>query len=272
MSKTAYIGIDNLSRKVKTMYVGVEGIARKVKKAYIGVDGVAREWYSAGKKASEYGVGDSVLLSENGKNVEYIVVQQGLPASMYDESCNGTWLLRKECLSSARAWESSNKNDYANSDIDNYLNGTFFKTLGVLEQAAIKQVKIPYRKGAGISKTVTSGANGLSTKVFLLSAAELSFNFTEITPTNEGAELSYFMGCSDKGNDNKRVCKVGSSNYYWWTRTPYCLENYGETEAITVTTNGGIADHLCYNTNGIRPTVILNSNTNFNPETNVIVG
>lgn len=266
-----YIGVDGVAKKVKDIYIGVNGVARKVKKAYIGVNGVAKECYSSGKKLNSCAVGDIVQLTENGVNVEYIVIHQGLPSSMYDASCNGTWLLRKECLSPARAWDSANKNDYANSDIDSYLNGTFFNTLGVLEQSAIKQVKIPYRKGAGINKTVTSGSNGLSTKVFLLSAAELSFNHTDILPTNEGAELSYFKGCSDTGNDNKRVCKVGSSNYYWWTRSPYCLENYGETEAITVTQNGGIADHLCYNTNGIRPALIMNGDTLLDPETNTIL-
>lgn len=47
MAKTAYIGIDDKSRKVKKMYIGVEGVARKVKKGYIGVNGVARLFYSA---------------------------------------------------------------------------------------------------------------------------------------------------------------------------------------------------------------------------------
>lgn len=271
MSKEIYVGVGGKARRVKKIYVGVGGIAREVKKVYVGVGNIARECYSTGKKLSSCAVGTIVQLPENGVNVEYIVVHQGLPSSMYDESCNGTWLLRKECLSSARAWHSSNKNNYANSDINSYLNGTFFNSLGVIEQSAIKQVKIPYRKGSGVSKTVTSGVNGLSTKVFLLSAAELSFNITEIMPTNEGAELSYFKGCSDTGTDTKRVCKVGSSNYYWWTRTPYCHENYGETEAITVNLTGGIADHLCYNTNGIRPALIMNSDTLLDPETNTVI-
>lgn len=45
MAKSAYIGIDNIARKVKKMFVGVDGIARKVKKAYIGIDGVARLFF-----------------------------------------------------------------------------------------------------------------------------------------------------------------------------------------------------------------------------------
>lgn len=50
MSKSAFVGVDNIARKVKKMYVGVDGIARKVKKGYIGVNGVARLFFSGEKK------------------------------------------------------------------------------------------------------------------------------------------------------------------------------------------------------------------------------
>lgn len=46
MGKKAYLGIDNIARKVKKMYIGVNGVARKVKKGYIGIDGVARLFFS----------------------------------------------------------------------------------------------------------------------------------------------------------------------------------------------------------------------------------
>ena len=41
-------------------------------------------------------VGSIVKLKENGSPVDYLVVHQGKPSSLYDESCNGTWLLRKD--------------------------------------------------------------------------------------------------------------------------------------------------------------------------------
>lgn len=47
MSKSGYVGIDNIGRKVGKMYVGVDNVARKVTKAYIGVDNVARQWFSS---------------------------------------------------------------------------------------------------------------------------------------------------------------------------------------------------------------------------------
>lgn len=45
MARGAYVGINNVARKVRKMYVGVGGVARKVKKGYIGIGGVARLFY-----------------------------------------------------------------------------------------------------------------------------------------------------------------------------------------------------------------------------------
>ena len=42
-------------------------------------------------------VGSTVKLKVDGSLKEFIVVHQGKPSSMYDESCNGTWLLMKDC-------------------------------------------------------------------------------------------------------------------------------------------------------------------------------
>lgn len=51
MAKKAYIGVDNLARKIKKGYVGVDGVARKIKKAYLGIGGVARPCWSGGELA-----------------------------------------------------------------------------------------------------------------------------------------------------------------------------------------------------------------------------
>ena len=41
-------------------------------------------------------VGSTVKLKVNGTAREFLVVHQGKPSSLYDESCNGTWLLMKD--------------------------------------------------------------------------------------------------------------------------------------------------------------------------------
>lgn len=51
MAKKAYIGVNNVARKIKKGYVGVNGVARKIKKAYVGIGGVARPCWSGGELA-----------------------------------------------------------------------------------------------------------------------------------------------------------------------------------------------------------------------------
>lgn len=181
---------------------------------------------------SSKAVGSTVKLKVNGTAKNFIVVHQGKPGSMYDASCNGTWLLMQDCYES-RQWHSSNNNDYENSTIDNYLNTTFLNLFESNIRDAIKQVKIPYRKGAGYGKTVTSGASGLSTKIFLLSSTEVNL-VHGYEPTNEGACLSYFSGTAQNGADNKRVAKLNGSAAGWWLRSPYCFSSGGSTLALYV--------------------------------------
>lgn len=203
---------------------------------------------------SSMSVGSIVKLNVNGAPKEFLVVHQGKPGSMYDESCNGTWLLMKDIYEN-RQWHSSNVNDYENSTIDSYLNSTFLGLFDPEIQAVIKQVKIPYRKGSGTSKTVTSGANGLSCKIFLLSSTEVSFNHNYM-PTNEGAELSYFKGCADDSSDNKRVAYLNGSAAFWWLRSPYTNLS---SRALYVSTDGVWYGNLCSGSCGVRPALVLPS-------------
>lgn len=203
---------------------------------------------------SSKAIGSTIKLKVNGSAKDFIVVHQGKPSSVYDDSCNGTWLLMKDIYES-RQWHSSNTNDYANSTIHSYLNGTFLAMFDSNIQKAIKQVKLPYRKGSGTSTTVTSGSNGLSAKIFLLSATETSFSFSYM-PSGEGAELAYFKGCADNSSDSKRVAYLNGSATYWWLRSPYCGSFY---DARCVSFNGGWFVSYCSSSYGVRPALILPS-------------
>ena len=224
----------------------------------------------SGILASDLAVGSSVYLMENGTAAEYLVVNQGLPSSMYDESCNGTWLLRKDCYEK-RQWHSSDVNDYENSTIHRYLNSTFLGLLDANIHSAIKQVKLPYRKGSGYGKTVTSGASGLSAKIFLLSSTEVSFNHSYM-PTSEGAELSYFAGCADDDADSKRIANLNGSATYWWLRSPCCNSNFGSSYALIVPASGFWYYDYCSYSFGIRPALILPSNALFDKNTLILKG
>lgn len=204
---------------------------------------------------SSKAIGSTIKLKVNGSARNFIVVHQGKPSSVYDDSCNGTWLLMQDIYEN-RAWHSSNTNDYANSTIHSYLNSTFLNLFESNIKNAIKQVKLPYRKGSGTSTTVTSGSNGLSAKIFLLSATETSFDFSYM-PSGEGAELAYFKGCADNSSDSKRVAYLNGSAAGWWLRSPLC--NYNSRNALFVGSNGDWYDYLCSNSDGVRPALILPS-------------
>lgn len=200
-------------------------------------------------------VGSTVKLTVNGKAREFIVVHQGKPSSVYDESCNGTWLLMKDIYEN-RVWQSGNINKYESSDIHSYLNNTFLKLFDSNIQGAIKQVKLPYRKNGGSGGTTQQGANGLPCKIFLLSAPEVHYEHSYID-SGEGAVLSYFASCVTNNADSKRVAYLNGSAAYWWLRSP------GTDDADHVwyvRTNGNCnSSSNASDSLGIRPALVLPS-------------
>ena len=221
--------------------------------------------------ASTLPVGSTVKLMENGAAVEYLVVNQGIPSnsSLYDASCDGTWLLRKD-IHSERQWNSSNVNDYANSTINTWLNGDFFNSFGSVEQAAIKQVKIPYRAGSGSSGTDQSGANGLSCKVFLLGGYEIGLP-TQVGSylPRDGAKLDYFENGTGDSATSKRIAYLNGSAAYWWLRSPHTNGTYYVWYVSTDGTNGS---SNVANSFGIRPALVLPSNALFDETTMLLKG
>lgn len=232
---------------------------------------------SAGVKASDLAVGSTVKLMESGSAVEYLVVNQGIPSnsSLYDASCNGTWLLRKEVVSNVR-WTNQRNNNYLTSLINTALNGTFFDALGEAEQAVIKQVKIPVVNGTGTANVI-SGANGFSCKVFLLSGCELGVGATypDVFPA-DGAKLSFFEeGISDSANQ-KRIAKTGQSEASYWLRS--CLKN-STIEVFTIVSTGSFSSKRVYYlsnyaplSDGERPALVLSSDAVFDADTMLLKG
>ena len=121
-------------------------------------------------------VGSTIKLKVNGSAKNFIVVHQGKPSSVYDNSCNGTWLLMKDIYTASTF---GNSNSYKDSSIHSYLNNTFYNLIDSEIRAAVKQVKIPYQNGSGNGGSLATGANGLSTKVFLLSSYEVGWTTSD---------------------------------------------------------------------------------------------
>ena len=199
-------------------------------------------------------VGSTVKLKVDGALKEFLVVHQGKPSSIYDDSCNGTWLLMKDCYVS-RAWHSSNVNKYESSDIHTYLNNTFLKLLDSNIQGAIKQVKLPYRQNGGSGGTDRTGANGLSTKIFLLSGYEVGWTTSDSSyfPV-DGAKLDYFTASS--GGNSKRIAYLNGSAASWWLRSPH---TYYTGSVWCVFSNGNYRNSGASNSYGIRPALVLPS-------------
>lgn len=219
----------------------------------------------AGQPAGDLSVGAIVKIIEGGTPTDYIVVHQGLPSDMYDESCNGTWLLRKDVLEK-RQWHSSATNDWANSTLKAYLDGTFLARFESSFQGAIKQVKIPYRPGSGAGSNINSRENGLPCKTFLLSARETGGSKNSYAI--DGVKLDYFESGESTSANNKRIACYKSTAVTYWTRTATTDRSLIYNNA-TVEKNGqfdytGISGNLC----GVRPACIIPSNMLFSLEPN----
>ena len=209
----------------------------------------------ASVKLSTKAVGSIVKLKVDGTLRDFIVVHQGKPSSLYDASCDGTWLLLKDCLEQKR-WHSANTNDYKNSEIHSYLNNTWLNKLDANIRAQVKQVKLPYVNGTANS-AVASGASGLACKIFLLSGYEVGFTQSDNSyfPV-DGARLAYFENGTGQSALNKRIANYNGSATSWWLRSPSTNYTNG---AWYVNTDGSCNGNYCTSTYGIRPALVLPS-------------
>ena len=236
-------------------------------------DGVASEGAvtggltpKAGTAVSTLAVGTLVKIKENGSPVEYMVVHQGLPSSMYDESCNGCWLVRKD-IAENRIWDDLN-NNYAPSDIQAYINGGWESRYEAGIMSQIKQVKIPYMNGFGNNGTIASGANGLSCKFFLLSGYEVGLSSSQsVYMPVDGEKLSYFDAGTEDSANSKRIASYNGAPAMWWFRTP---ETHYSSLVCICYGSGILGSQVHDNAVGLRPACILPSDALVDENLNVI--
>lgn len=241
---SAYIGTGG-ARSVSSIYVGIDGKARQVQKAYIGVNGVAKLWYQRGTPLGTLAVGSTVKIAVGGTDYDWLVVHQGLPGSMYDASCNGTWLLMKDIYTKMK-FDDSRSNLFVNSSLLQYLNTTFHDAIDANVRKLIKVATIPY-----IAKNNTDAASSgnLRAWVFLLSMTEVGF----VGPASsnmpiEGAKLRYF-------NSRSKIAYFGEEAAAWWSRTPYAVFNWN---VWYIESNGDSAySDVIGLSCGVRPCMIL---------------
>ena len=201
-------------------------------------------------------IGQTIKLNLNGTPWDWLVVHQGLPSSIYDASCDGTWLLLKD-IYEKRKWHGSNANKLESSEIHSYLNGDFQNLFDSNIKGVIKQAKIPYRENGGSAGTDQIGANGLLTKSFLLSGYEVGWTSSDskyFPP--DGAKLSYFESGTGNSANEKRIAKLNGSATYWWLRS---MDTSGKGSVWRVTTSGASNRSSASDSYGIRPAIILPS-------------
>ena len=207
--------------------------------------------------------GSIVKININGTVRELLVLHQGKPSSVYDDSFNGGTIVCQKDFYSIGKWAdgslSNDNSDYANSSVHAEINSTFYNQIDSAIRSQIKTVKIPYSKGYGSKSSVVSGSSGLSCKVFLLSGTEVglgdqtgsNWNDTKYLPT-EGARLDYFSSTS------KRIAYNGSTAYKWWLRSP-STSTYRDYYVWWVNADG-TGEYGVDNQNfGIRPAFVLPS-------------
>lgn len=223
---------------------------------------------SSGVQIGSLAVGTSVFADFNGSKTEFIIVHQGKPSSLYDESCNGTWLLKKTYVSQSDVSASvfnptgagTSRNCFKDSNIYSTLNGTILNLFGDSIKSAIKTAKIPYTL-SDYNGTVKGGSEGLSSKVFLLSGYEVGFTTYKVDSKErlpaDGAKLSYFESGEGSSACEKRLfCNSYGSATIWWLRSPDATYH---NHVICVKDTGACTMLEYTSTRSIRPAVILDS-------------
>ena len=193
-------------------------------------------------------VGDSIYLKVNEVDTKFIIINKGKPSDLYDDSCNGVWLMMEGCCESTE-FGSNNINNYEESYPRRYLGGTFLTLLDQNVRNYIKTVNIPYFSGGN-----STSVSNLTVKCFILSGHEVGFidNSNSTIPV-DGATLEYFVVNATTKRD---------ADVRWWLRSPYM----GSTDMMwIVEVDGGVVNLYCDYADGdlpasIRPVFILPPN------------
>lgn len=201
---------------------------------------------------SNASVGDEILLPCGGAFVTHIVVHIGNPdASLYDASCDGVWLMRKDMGAGRGTFGNLTFPGSAIYDAMDDLVPLYDSTV----QSAIKTVKIPYKgsptdpDGDIWAAEIHSGADGCSCRIFPLSPVEIGYTTADETHIAiDGAKLDYF----DTGDSEAALSKRAGTQE-WWTRQWLYSSGY----IITVATSGSDSREDPAGQGAYRPTFLL---------------
>ena len=209
------------------------------------------------RKLGDMAVGTIAKIKIDGSFKNLVILHQGNPdPSLYDASCDGTWVCLED-IYDKMAWY-NNTNNYPFSIIHSWMNNDFIQLLEPDIQDSIKQVKIPYVSSGYMGQSVMSGSRGLSCKIFALSLCEtgIAASSQEYIP-KDGAKLDYFLSGTSFAADKKRIAKYNGAANAWHTRS---AETDGQYHVWTIDETGGYRSGYgddTYGTYGVRPAFII---------------
>jgi len=253
-----YTGIGGSAKSVSKIYTGVGGTARPVHKGYIGVDGVAKKFYDGGNPISSFALGTEFGIADpSGTTHWYKLVHKGVPGGgLYDSTANGAWLWRTNVAGSTAIDSSNYIYGYEGWALDNWCVNYPGGNITPSVANRLMTVHLPYVKRADYSSAnVSSGANGLSRKCFLLSAVEMgvyTWQGIDGLMAQEGAKLDYF-DYTTAATDKRKA------DTEYWTRSKrthngnYMYTFYADGSFC----NAGYRE----DSHGLRPCIVLPLNT-----------
>lgn len=230
---------------------------------------------------SDVDVGSSVYCKVDGVRTEFLIVQKGNPdTSIYDSSCDGIWLLAKDCLAVMKFeyqysyvpfWRDE-RGTYLNP-VYVWMNGDFYNSIDI--KSIIKSIKIPY-----ITGKYDSMLSQLPCTCFLLGAWELGLWIAvNNARTKNGSLLQYFKTWTTEGNigyqeqKQLRIANYGNeTNVGWFTRDDYVGTNDNVNGVIDVyplnTDDYRIIERTA---SYVRPCFIIPSDTKIDASGNILV-
>ena len=259
--------IDGTGYEIKSGRVLIAGTGYDIKKGRTLIGGTGYDIKFA-TPVGELEVGTSVYMNVNGVRKEWIAVHQGLPSSIYDSSCNGTWLLMKDIYTTLKL--TTNGGDigqYPQTNFSLYLNNQFFNLLDSDIRSIIPQVKIKYYQNSILS--MDNGLKDMYAKIFLLGAREV--NHTDQSTPVDGACLDYFKSTNEI--NSKRIAYLSGEPGLWGLRTMSTI-TYSSRKYYYVLRSGNIGNlSTVDDTNvsvGMRPALILPQEALIDSDFNII--
>lgn len=252
-----YCGIGGVQKEIKNLYTGIGGVRKDITEMWAGNAGVKKQIFSSARLLGDMPIGSEVTLTESGSPELYIVVNQGLPSSNYDSSCDGTWLLRKFIDQQQQPWNTSSLVfGYNMSIIDKYLQATFaerFSTYAINNLFMLPQIPV-----------YLNGQRNYEARVFLLSMSELDESGSDLIPP-EGSALQYFIGSSS----SKKIAYLNGTATPWWSRSMHQKSN---NSAWGINASGGRKNATYDTKNGVRPAIILKKDTIVSGDGSIVEG